>query len=137
VRLAWPKRPKIVYSPSYVDIRSRACHIILTSLKLKHYLKVWTILIHLSVAEIMRGYSCPKETCMLTSSYCNWMTPDLNFHLLTPFDFLHTESFTIIQLRKKNGLFFLLKNKSKFLQKRRWQFFVIKIMFYVFIFVLV
>jgi hypothetical protein len=24
VRLAWPKRPKIVCSPSYVDIRSRA-----------------------------------------------------------------------------------------------------------------
>jgi hypothetical protein len=22
--IAWPKRPKIVYSPSYVDIRSRA-----------------------------------------------------------------------------------------------------------------
>jgi hypothetical protein len=24
VRLAWPKRPKIICSPSYVDIRSRA-----------------------------------------------------------------------------------------------------------------
>jgi hypothetical protein len=24
VRLAWPKRPKIIFSPSYVDIRSRA-----------------------------------------------------------------------------------------------------------------
>jgi hypothetical protein len=24
VRLAWPKRPKIVFSPSYADIRSRA-----------------------------------------------------------------------------------------------------------------
>jgi hypothetical protein len=24
VRLPWPKRPKIIYSPSYVDIRSRA-----------------------------------------------------------------------------------------------------------------
>jgi hypothetical protein len=24
VRLAWPKRPKFVFSPSYVDIRSRA-----------------------------------------------------------------------------------------------------------------